>query len=90
MGPMGSPMSKFGIQATDSAYVVVCMRIMTRMGMQVLDAMADSDFVRCLHSVGCPLPLKEPLHRDWPCNPDLTLIAHKFDSFRIKIIQEFT
>ena len=78
MGPMGSPLSKFGIQATDSAYVVVCMRIMTRMGMQVLDAMADSDFVRCLHSVGCPLPLKEPLRRDWPCNPELTLIAHKF------------
>ncbi|XP_046461281.1 phosphoenolpyruvate carboxykinase, cytosolic [GTP]-like [Daphnia pulex] len=77
MGPMGSPLSKFGIQATDSAYVVACMRIMTRMGMQVLDAMGDSDFVRCLHSVGCPLPLKEPLRRDWPCNPELTLIAHK-------------
>jgi phosphoenolpyruvate carboxykinase (GTP) len=83
---MGSPLSKFGIQATDSSYVVACMRIMTRMGMQVLDAMGDSDFVRCLHSVGCPLPLKEPLRRDWPCNPELTLIAHKFDSFHSNYI----
>lgn len=78
MGPMGSPLSKFGIQVTDSAYVVACMRIMTRMGKQVLDAMGDGDFVRCLHSVGCPLPLKEPLQRNWPCNPKLTFIAHKF------------
>lgn len=77
MGPVGSPLSRIGIQATDSAYVVVCMRIMTRMGRQVLDAIGDTEFVRCLHSVGCPLPLKEPIRRDWPCNPELTLIAHK-------------
>lgn len=77
MGPVGSPLSRIGIQATDSAYVVVCMRIMTRMGRQVLDAMGETEFVRCLHSVGCPLPLKEPIRRDWPCNPEQTLIAHK-------------
>ena len=77
MGPVGSPVSRIGIQLTDSAYVVVGMRIMTRMGLQVLDTLIDDDFVRCLHSVGCPLALERPLVRNWPCDPDKTLIAHK-------------
>lgn len=77
MGPTGSPLSRIGIQLTDSAYVVACMRIMTRMGRQVLDTLADNDFVRGLHSVGCPLPLKEALVGNWPCNPAMTIIAHK-------------
>ena len=77
MGPVGSPLSRIGIQVTDSAYVVLCMRIMTRMGQQVFDTLDDNDFVRCLHSVGCPLPLERPLINNWPCNPALTLIAHK-------------
>ncbi|XP_018597784.1 phosphoenolpyruvate carboxykinase, cytosolic [GTP] [Scleropages formosus] len=76
MGPVGSPLSKIGIELTDSAYVVASMRIMTRMGKEVLDVLGDGDFVRCLHSVGCPLPLKDPLVNNWPCNPELTLVAH--------------
>lgn len=77
MGPIGSPLSRIGIQATDSAYVVICMRIMTRMGLAVLDKLGDDEFVRCLHSVGCPLPLKKPLEHGWPCNPENTIVAHK-------------
>ncbi|XP_076869818.1 phosphoenolpyruvate carboxykinase, cytosolic [GTP] isoform X1 [Brachyhypopomus gauderio] len=77
MGPVGSPLSKIGVELTDSAYVVVSMRVMTRMGKSILNVLGNGDFVRCLHSVGCPLPLKtEPLVNNWPCNPELTLIAH--------------
>ncbi|XP_027737051.1 phosphoenolpyruvate carboxykinase, cytosolic [GTP] isoform X1 [Empidonax traillii] len=76
MGPIGSPLSKIGIELTDSPYVVASMRIMTRMGTDALKALGNGEFVKCLHSVGCPLPLKEPLINNWPCNPELTLIAH--------------
>ncbi|KAM6298530.1 phosphoenolpyruvate carboxykinase, cytosolic [GTP] [Aegotheles albertisi] len=76
MGPIGSPLSKIGIELTDSPYVVASMRIMTRMGTAALKALNNGEFVKCLHSVGCPLPLKEPLINNWPCNPELTLIAH--------------
>lgn len=77
MGPIGSPLSKIGIQLTDSPYVVASMRIMTRMGSDVLQALGESnDFIRCLHSVGCPLPLERPLTNNWPCNPEKTLVTH--------------
>ncbi|XP_007244225.3 phosphoenolpyruvate carboxykinase, cytosolic [GTP] [Astyanax mexicanus] len=83
MGPVGSPLSKIGVELTDSPYVVLSMRVMTRMGKAVLNALGNGDFVRCLHSVGCPLPLKKPLVNNWPCNPPLTLIAHIPDQRKI-------
>ena len=78
MGPLNSELSKVGIQLTDSPYVVVSMLTMTRVSQQVLVRINqnENDYVRCFHSVGCPLPLKRPLVNHWPCNPDETIISH--------------
>jgi phosphoenolpyruvate carboxykinase (GTP) len=85
MGPLSSPLSKLGLQLTDSPYVAASMRVMTRMGAPALQSLntTKAEFVKCLHSVGQPLPMKRPPVNSWPCDPSRTIIAHLPDRSEI-------
>ncbi|CAF4216477.1 unnamed protein product, partial [Rotaria magnacalcarata] len=77
MGPIGSPLSKIGVQITDSNYVLLSMRVMTRVSSEIWKHLRhDEEFVKCLHSVGLPRPHVQKVVNNWPCNPEKTLIVH--------------
>jgi len=78
MGPIGGPLSKNGVELTDSPYVAVSMRVMTRVSSSVLECIIEDNgqFIKCLHSVGCPLE-KGQIDVKWPCNPEKVLVTHK-------------
>jgi len=83
MGPIGGTLSKIGVQLTDCPYVVLSMRVMTRMSPLIWNELLTKDFVQCIHSIGAPRPVTHKVINHWPCNPGKILITHFPDQRKI-------
>ncbi|ESO10841.1 hypothetical protein HELRODRAFT_109161 [Helobdella robusta] len=84
MGPVGGPLSKPGIQLTDSNYVVLSMRIMTRVSGELFKVIGEQgEFVQCVHSIGAPRPVERKVINHWPCNPERIIISQFPDERKI-------
>lgn len=83
MGPVGGPLSKIGVQLTDFNYVVLSMRVMTRVSTRIWDILGNGEFVQCVHSIGAPRPLERKVINHWPCNPERIIISQFPDERKI-------
>ncbi|WKX96455.1 hypothetical protein Q1695_012696 [Nippostrongylus brasiliensis] len=79
MGPIGGRYSINAVQLTDSPYVVLNMRLLTRVSSSLWDAIGQADFVRCVHTIGRPRPITKKPKSNWPCNPDRFFLAHRLE-----------
>ncbi|EYC36733.1 hypothetical protein Y032_0862g2742 [Ancylostoma ceylanicum] len=86
LGPIGGRYSINAVQLTDSAFVVLNMRVITRVSSAIWDAIGQADFVRCIHSVGRPRPITARLKSNWMCNTDQYFLAQRLAENDVSVL----